>query len=273
MAKLGSPVTTKFPIGTAELRVGPMTSAGRLTQAHSVGLVDEASVEATQTSADLLGGYPQIIIDTATIRQESKVTATLRESSRRNLKIMLGEGIDVTTPSDVSSLVVTAVLVDGTSFDVTAADGSNFTVGDLVVIYPEGKPENVSIDRVNAVTTDTLTVDNGLAVAVDGTTDTVNIYVANQVAIGGVTNTKYFACSLVQTENSSGRPIGYDFWKTASAGSMTYTTNATDFGSLDMELKILAPAVSEYQAGGDLFHLAELIPGNPSGFYYGGGDS
>jgi len=186
---------------------------------------------------------------------------------------MLGEGIDASPPSDVSSLVVTAVLVDGTSLDVTAADGSNFTVGDLVVIYPEGQPENVSIDQITAISTDTITVENGLAVAVDGTADTVNIYVANQVAIGGVTNTKYFACSLVQTENSSGRPIGYDFWKASSAGSMSYSTNATDFGSLDMELKILAPAIAEYQSGGDLFHLAAIIPAHPSGFYYGGGDS
>jgi len=273
MAKLGSPVTTKYPIGTAELRVGPLTAAGRLTQANSVGLIDEAAVEISQNSVDLPGLFPQILVDTAIISQESKATATLRESSRRNLKIMMGEGLDASPPSDVASLVVTDVLVDGTGFDVTAADGGNFTVGDLVVIFTEGRPEEVCVDRITVISTDTITVENGLAVGVTGTTETVHIYVANQVAIGGVTNTKYFAASMVQTENSTGRPVGFDFWKAASSGSMNYATNATDFGSLDLELKILAPAVGEYQSGGDLFHLANVIPAHPSGMYYAGGDS
>lgn len=272
MAKIGSPVTTKFPIGTAELRVGPMTSAGRLTQANSVGLVDEAAVEVTQNSVDLKGLFPQLIVDTAIVDQEAKVTASLRESSRRNLKIMLGEGLDAAPPADVSSLVVTDVIVDGTGFDVTAAEGALFTVGDIVVIYPDGRPQDVVIDQITVISTDTITVENGLAVAVSGTTETVHIYKANQVAIGGASNTKYFAATVVQVENSTGRPVGFDFWKAASSGSMNYATNATDFGSLDMELKVLAPAIGEYGAGGDLEHLDAIIPTHPSGMFFGGGD-
>ena len=110
MAKLGAPVTSKFPIGTAELRVGPLTKAGRLTQANSVGLVDQATVEVTQNSVDLKGGFPQLLIDTAIIDQEATISATLRESSRRNIKIMLGEGLDASAPTDVSSLIVTGKL-------------------------------------------------------------------------------------------------------------------------------------------------------------------
>lgn len=272
MAKLGSAVTSKFSIGTAELRVGPLSKAGRLTQANSVGLIDQATVEVSQSSVDLKGGFPQQIVDTAIVEQESSLSATLRESSRRNLKVMLGEGLDSAPAAGVESLIVTTVALDGTSFDVTATEGSNFSVGDTVVMYIDGQPETVCVDKITTVATDTLTIENGLAVAMDGTTDTVKIYVANQVAIGAVSSTKYFAASLIQVENSSGRPIGFDFWKAANSGSMSYATNATDFGSLDLELKALQPSVSDYTTG-DLTHLSTVIPSHPTGMYFGGSDT
>jgi len=273
MAKLGSAQTKKFSIGTAEVRLGPLASAGRLTQANSIGLVDSATVEVTQTSVDLKGGFPQQIQDTAVTEQATTMSATLREMSRRNLKILLGEGIDGgAAPVDISSLVVTDVLLDGTAVDVTPGEGASFTVGDVVVIYPDGQPENVSVDIITTISTDTLTLENGLAVPVTGTADTVHIFVANQVAIGAVTQTNYFAVSLVQAENSTGRPVGFNFWKAALGGSMTFATNATDFASNDLSLKILQPANSEFGAGKDLEHLATIIPANPTGMYMGGAD-
>lgn len=272
MAKLGSPITQKFPIGTAELRVGPLSAAGRLTQAHSVGLVDEASVEVTQETTELLGGFPQLQVASAIISQATKVTATAREASRRNFKMMLGEGVGGTAPTDFESLVVTAVALDGTGFDVTAADGSNFTVGDIVVIYPDGRPEDVVVDRVTAVAIDTITVENGFAVALDGTAETVRIFIAHQVAMGAVASTQYFAATLLQTENSTGRPIGFNMWKGSSGGSFNYATNATDFGSFDIELNVLQPSESDYTTG-NLAHQASVIPSNPLGMFFGGGDA
>jgi len=271
MAKLGAPVTSKFPIGTAELRIGPLNKAGLLTQAHSVGLVDQASVEVAQESVDLPGGFPQTTVATAIVSQNSTITATLRESSRRNMKIMMGEGLDAVAPTDVESLVVTDVAADGTVFSVTASDGTNFTVGDIVALYIEGQPESVCLDRIASIAVDAITVDNGIPVAMDGTTETVKVYVANQVAIGGVTSTKYFAASLIQADNSTGRPIGYHTWKAANSGSMSYATNATDFASFELELKILAPSVADYTTG-SLLHQANVIPANPSGYFFGGGD-
>ena len=45
---LGSARTNKFPIGTAELRVGPLTAAGNLMDVHSVGLIDQATLSVSQ---------------------------------------------------------------------------------------------------------------------------------------------------------------------------------------------------------------------------------
>ena len=91
--KLGSPRTTKFSIGTAELRIGPLLEAMKLKQENSIGLIDNATVEVSQESVDLTGGFPKVLVDTAVVSQESSITATLREYSRRNLQVMLGEGV------------------------------------------------------------------------------------------------------------------------------------------------------------------------------------
>ena len=271
MATLGSPITNKFPIGTAELRLGDLSAAGQLLQSHSVGVVDEATVTASQETVKLLGGFPQKTIASSIISQESSVTATLREGSRRNLSVMLGEGVPATA-TDVSSLIVADEILAATPFDVTASEGTNFATDDLVVIYVDGKPDTVQHTRVVSVATDTVTISPGLAIAVNGTTETVHVFHAKAIAIGGITQTNYFAASLVQAEQSTGRPVGFNFWKTSVAGSMDYATNATDFASFSLELDVLEPAASEYGVGQDLEHLADIIPNHPVGMYIGGGD-
>ena len=271
MATLGSPITNKYPIGTAELRLGALSSAGQLLQSHSVGVVDEATVTASQETVKLLGGLPQKTITSAIISQESSVTATMREGSRRNLSIMLGEGVP-DAAADVASLVVSDEAIAATTVDVSGGEGVNFAADDLVVIYEEGKPDSVQHTRVVSVATDTLTVAPGLAVAVTGTTATVHIFHAKAIAVGGITQTNYFAASLVQVEQSTGRPVGFNFWKTSVAGSMDYATNATDFASFALELDVLQPAASEYGVGQDLEHLADIIPNHPVGMYIGGGE-
>ncbi|MCK5431167.1 MAG: hypothetical protein KAJ03_00410, partial [Gammaproteobacteria bacterium] len=105
MAKLGSPSTQKYSIGTAEVRLGPQTSAMLLNQAsHSIGVLDSVTVEVAQESVDLLGGFPQTILDTAIINQTASVTATFREYSRRNIRTVLGESLEGTAPTDNASL-------------------------------------------------------------------------------------------------------------------------------------------------------------------------
>ena len=114
--KLGSPRTTKFSIGTAELRIGPLSSAMKLKQENSVGLIDNATVEVSQESVDLTGGFPKVLVDTAVVSQESSITATLREFSRRNIQVLLGEGVVpiASEPADAATTVDTPASVDDT---------------------------------------------------------------------------------------------------------------------------------------------------------------
>lgn len=273
MSQLGSPVTNKYAIGTAELRIGALADANKLTQSNSVGLIDQATLEVTQNSVDLLGGFPQVIVDTAITSQEASITATLREYSHKNFNLLVGEGV-VASIADVNSLIVDDQLAGATTVDVTAAEGVLFAAGDLVQIYTDGFNENVSLCRIDSVAVDTLTLDAGtpLLFDVNGTTDTVYIYNIEQVPIGAISQTNYFSVQLVQTERSTGRPLTFNFWKGAIGAGMNYGTNATDFASTDLNVKLLQPAASEYAVGADMEHLANIIPTNPTGLIATGGD-
>jgi len=269
---LGTPRTNKFKIGTAEVRIGPLTSANKLTQAHSIGLLDKVTVEVSQESVDLEGGFPKFLADTAIIRQASSVTATLREYSRRNIKAMLGAGVSGTEPTGAVTTLSADAAVDAVSVTVTSATG--IVPGDLIVLYPTASPEQITVARVTAVSTNTLTLDAGTPILFDYTAaNGVAVYAARQVAIGDVSSTNYFAVQVIEIEKASGRPVGYNFWKSAVSTGMTDASNADDFASTDLTLKLLAPAAAEYGTGGDLEHLANIIPSHPVGMYFAGADS
>ena len=276
MAKLGAPQTTKFQIGVAEVRLGPLSVANKHTQANSVGLIDSVTLEISQDSVDLEGGFPRSPVDTAIIRRNGQVTAVLREYSRKNIKVMMGEGVETSSPSDVNSLCETNLATDGTGFDVSSGHGTNFTAGDIIVIYPEGRPEEVTVARIESVSVDTVTLDSDTPALhdYDGTSETIYVYNAQPVGVGAVQTTNYFSAQLLQVERKTGRPVGFNIWKATIASGMTIASNAEDFASNDLVIKILDPAASEYASGGDLEHIADLVTAHPQGLmFYGADDS
>jgi len=267
---LGSPVTNKFSIGTAELRIGPLTDANKLLDTHSIGLIDSASLNVEQEAAELEGGFPRKLVDTAIIRQTASITATLREYSRKNILTMLGEGAGVAT-SDFGT-VLDAQAVVGVTVEVPSGEGTNFSEGDIITMYAAGSPEKVSVCLIATITTDTLTLDAGTPTLFQYEIGDL-IFTSKAVPVGAVSQTNYFSVALVQKENSTGRPVVWSFWKGAIASGLSMETSAEDFASTDIEINLLEPAASEYGAGGDLIHLNNIIPTNPIGFFAGGGDS
>lgn len=147
MANIGAAKSRKFAIGTSELRIGPLSSAGKLTQDYTVGLVDSVVLSVEQTVVDLKGGFPQTIMDSAVTDQSAQVTATCREFSRRNLGIMLNQGLAYVSDDDtndakttlsagVAPITATAAAVSGGTLTVTYASqtAAPYNVGDTVVL-------------------------------------------------------------------------------------------------------------------------------------------
>jgi len=277
MAKLGSPVTKKFQIGTAELRIGPLSAAGKLTQAHSVGIIDSAAFNLTTNSVDLNGGFPQILVDTQIVSQTATITAAMREYSQRNMSILSGLGVPATTTTRFSGFATTDSAAQDTAITLQTGEGTNFAAGDFAVIYPEGSPEQVSVCLIASVAVDILTLDAGTPAlfAYNGATapQTVHVYRADHISMGSVTTAQYFAVQLlVQDIANAGAPIGLNVWKAAVSSGLDYNTSATDYGTANLELKLLQPSASEYGVGQPLNPLANVIPSNPFGMFFGGGD-
>lgn len=271
MAQLGTPKTRKFQIGTSEVRLGPMSMANKLTQAHSIGLLDSVTVEISQESVDLEGGFPKEIVDTAIIRQAGNVTANYREYSRRNINIALGNGVGSVEPTDVATVLQTAATLGATSLSVKAGDGAKIKSGDILVVYPDGEPEKLSIVRAESVATDVVTLNAGTPTLFPYAVG-AKIYVSHALPIGAVQTTNYMALQLVQQERSSGRPVVFNFWKVAVGGGMSLQQGSEQFAASDLQLKILKPAQQEFVTG-DLAHLLDLAGKFPTGMYAAGADS
>lgn len=269
MATLGKPKTKKFSIGTSELRVAPLASAGKLTPAHSVGLVDQVTVEAAAESVDLNGGFPRTLYDTAIVAQTMTIRGTLREYSRRNLKILLGQGVGASEPTDVKTTLTANVSLGATALAVT--DETGFSAGDLIGIYPDGFPEQVTIGLISATASDSITLDT--------TTPTLQAYTSGAlifkfqlVSIGNLNQTQYFSSMVIQAERSTGRPVIFNAWKTAIASGLSIANNSQDFASTELQLKVLQPAESEYAVGAPLVHMASRIAVSPLAEFLQGAD-
>jgi hypothetical protein len=274
---LATPVTNKFHIGSPEIRLGPMTKANKLTQANSVGLLQQANVKFNQTSVDLKAGLPKTIVDTAVTETEVTVDAQAYEYSRKNIRIMINEGAEVLTPIEFNGLVTTAVVAATTGNTDIETDIllTDVAVGDLVVVYNPAAPQNLSVVKVTAkavVATDKakITIDNTKTpLLFDASVGDV-VYKANQIGLGNSTATNYFSCDVLGQEHSTGRPVGFRFWKAALGGGLDYSFSSDNFAVTPLTIKIMQPSAAEYAVGGPLAHLAEIIPIHPFGFYFAG---
>lgn len=262
---LGQARSKQFNLGTAELRITPLSAAGKALSTHSVGLVDTVTVAVAQEAVRLEGGFPRKLVDTAIAAQTSSVTGALREVTRRNLRTLLGQGVSAAEPIDVATMMAGAATTAGaTAFAVVA--GAGIAAGDTLVVFPKGKPELLSVVVVEAVDANdiTLNANTPLLVAYDPAMQ-VEVFNAHPIAIGAIDQVQYFGVQVIQRNYGNGRPRVFDFWKGSVSSGMTFETSNQDYGSQELQIEILEPTADDYIDGGPLEHLASIIPNYPSG--------
>jgi hypothetical protein len=129
--------------------------------------------------------------------------------------------------------------------------------------------------KILTVATDTVTLetDTPLLYDYDGTAETIHVFKAFELTVGNGTTQNYFSASVVQENHHTGRPRVWNFWKVSSTAGMTYGTNAEDFASNELTLSVMEPSACEYAVGGDLEHLADIIPDFPLWMFAPGTDA
>lgn len=259
---IGSPQTDKFPIGTAEIRLGALAEALKLLPSHSVGALDDATISISKTAVQKMAGFPQRQVANAVTQNSASFSGTLGEYSRRNMQVMAGEAVEAAVP-DVKVSLAAAAAAAATTLTLAAGAGSKFKAGQIISIYIEGAPEKLTIARIDSISTDTLTLNANTPTLHAYPAALTRVFAAQPIG-KAITKTEYFTAQLIQTQFSDGRPIAWNFWKVSNSEGMELALNPTDFATTTLTLQALEPAASEYQAGGVFEPIADFIAEYPT---------
>lgn len=254
---LGSPVTDKFPIGTAEIRLAPLAQALKHLPSHSIGQLDDVTISVSNTSVQKRAGFPQRTVASAVTENIVTITGTVGEYSRRNMQILAGEAPEPLVP-DASSFLKTAAAAGAVSLVLNDGDGANFAPAQLITIYVEGRPELMQVTRIESIADDTLTLATGLATLHAYPANLTRIFAAQPIG-KAITRVNYFSGQVIQSQFTDGRPIAWNFWKVANSGGLEAALNPTDFATTTITLECLEPSAAEFQTGGVLEHVAKEI--------------
>lgn len=258
---LGSPITDKFPIGTAEIRLSPLSLALKQMPAHSLGQLDDVTLSVSNTSVQKKAGFPQRTVANAITENVVTISGTVGEYSRRNMQILAGEAPEAIIP-DAASFLSAPAAAAATSITLNTGDGANFTAGGVITIYVDGRPELMQVTVIESIAGDVLTLKAGLALLHSFPANLTKVFAAQPIG-KALTKTNYFSCQVIQSQFSDGRPIAWNFWKVSNSAGLEAAMNPTDFATTTIELEAMEPSAAEFQAGGALEHLADLIVEHP----------
>ena len=291
MAALGTAQTKNFQIGSAELRFSSLDNAGKMTQAHSVGLIQSASVNFSQTMAELKGGLPLQLIDSVVTESTVAVTAQVHEYTRANIRALINEAAPTSTVVDFSftGTSSSAVTVNATTLTLTSCaklvkgtqtfPPAPIAGGSVIGIFPEGEPEKLSIVKLgSAVTTMTTTLgSSSVTLELDTSTSVLFakdagtkwvVYAINAIGVGKSTDTQYYTLDLLSKNHTSGLVQGFRFWKASIQGGMDYSFSNDSFAVTPMNFKVLLPTSEEYATGGTLEGVKGFMSDNPLGMFW-----
>lgn len=166
----GEALTSAFMLGTATLMLGPQASLFDLNvAAHSVGLAKNVTVKSSPSFTKLTQGVKQTLVYQAMTGNEVKVNAEVFEYTGKNLTYATGLDGTLVTATTAASTVLTAMTVTaghtGTAMVLAAGGGTSFTANDYIEVQI-GTNDEVFIRKIVSKSTDTLTLDSGLPVAV-----------------------------------------------------------------------------------------------------------
>ena len=272
---LGSAKTGQFQIGIAEIRIGKTTEAGKLTQDHSIGLLQNATVKYAQETTDLEAGLPKATVATVITKQTTSVSATAYEFTAKNLRVMLSDksALDAaavllaptvsTTPITVSALANKGA----TTLTVANAVITGVKVGDMFVVYPAGSPQDLSVLTLSStptageITSKTLTF-TGTPTLFELPLGSI-IYQVESVGLGSSAQTQYFSMDIVGKDQLTGKPYGFQLWKVAVVSGLEFSFSSDNFATLGLEFKVMKPTVDDLN--GDLAYVRSINSANPYG--------
>lgn len=254
---LGSPQTDKFPIGTAEIRIAALSKALKHLPSDSIGTLDDVTISVTNTSVQKTAGFPQRQVASAITENTVSISGTVGEYSRRNIQILGGEAPEAPV-ADAMALLAAPAAAGSTTLELAPGSGALFTANQVICVYVDGRPELLTIAVIDSIADDTLTLKATTPMLHPFQANVTKVFAAQPVG-KAITKTEYFSVQVIQSQFADGRPLPWNFWKASITSGLELALNPTDFSTTTMEIACMEPAASDFQVGGPLEHVSDLV--------------
>jgi hypothetical protein len=126
--------------------------------------------------------------------------------------------------------------------------------GDILVTYPAGSPQSLSVLQVASVSAQPNAVGSVITFNASSTPLLFNsnpgdiIYRTDDIGLGYNTTTQYFTMDVLSTDHATGRPYGFRFWKAAVSSGLDFSFSTDNYGTTPLAFKILKPSLADLQS-------------------------
>lgn len=231
----GSAKTTDFLLGTATVMFGPMDEVFDLNpKDHGVGLTKSVSVTAEPSFTDLTQGVKNQSVYSVMTGNVVGASCEVYEYTASNILYAAGlDGSAHVAPTGKSTLA-SAITPADTDFDVETGEGSEFSVGDWVVIEGTSK-DQIYVRKVKTIATDSITVDGDPFPAAVAAGSVVRA--ASVIEVGSKQDQPFMGCKIVGTL-ADGDTIGLVFPKIRITNGFNLSFMSDDFQNMPFEMSM-----------------------------------
>lgn len=234
----GEALTDAFMLGTATLMLGPVADLDQLNpEEHSVGLAKNVTMKTTPGFTELTQGVKNTTVFSVQTSNKVMVSGEVYEYTTKNLAYSVGLDGSTFAPQSVESTVATQMAltlgITGTAMVLATGGGTPFAADDDILIKI-GNQDQVYLRKIVSKSTDTLTLNVGLPVAVPvGAV----VQVVSVLGVGSKEDQPFLAAKIVG-KLANGETIMIDIPKVriTSGASLAFKTDGYD--NIPMELTV-----------------------------------
>jgi hypothetical protein len=251
MAALGGAKSNNFQIGVSELRIGTLDSLGIgiLSQYHSVGLLQSASVQTTKTFAELRQGELNRRFYQKQTGVDVEITANMYEFTANNLQLMAKKSsYNAPNTPKVEAIAIKVGLVSNHSLKsglirteplpTSWSSKLNIAESFLVGVYVKSKPYELYYALAAKAPGGegylTLSTDNlrytyeHIAVGTE-----LLIYPVQFLSLGDAAD-QFYTMDIVSKQQSSQTLRVFRFWKVSIQSGLEYSSSPDSHGTLPL---------------------------------------
>lgn len=230
MKDLGTAISKKFMLSTAEVRIGPLGGLQALTSDDSVGLVKNVTLTGEMEATDLGQGVRNKPVFSVITAASLNVAAEVYEYTAKNAAYALGLAAD-TVGDTVETTADAAVTGNDTVVAISVASEAGIAVGDYILVDTN---KGVIPHLVAAVVAGELTVTTPFATGVN-IANGAAVVKTNSLDLGDPEDIFYSATIVGKLVDGSDMVFTFPKVKIARGFNIQYGTS--DFGNMPFEMK------------------------------------